>query len=274
MKSKIVICLLFVMLLYFPIEAQDYFELPLWSATEVIPDDEIPTIRVYHSEKPNGAVVIACPGGGYRYLEMNKEGYAFAPWFNERGITFVVLKYRLPAGNPQIPLADAKQAIRLVREHVKEWKIDPQRVGILGSSAGGHLASTLATHFDADTRPDFQILLYPVISMDTAYTHKGSFQELLGENPSREDISLYSNECQVTPQTPPAFIVLSDNDKTVASQNSVNYYLALNKNNVPSEMHIYPTGGHGWGMHKNFMYYNQWTQSLEQWLEDRLSNLK
>ena len=267
-KRKITsLFLAFITLISLSISAKDYFELPLWITKDSL-KKENSTIRVYIPESPNGITIIACPGGGYRYLEINKEGYAFAPWFNKRGITFVVLNYRLPSGNPEIPLEDAKQAIRLIRSHSKEWGINPDKVGIMGSSAGGHVASTLATHFDPATRPDFQILLYPAITMNNAYAHPGSLKELLGDEPTRELIKLYSNEYQVTSETPPAFIVLSDDDGIVSSPNSVNYYLALKKNKVPAEMHIYPTGGHGWGMSTNYKYYQQWTMSLEEWIKN------
>ncbi|WP_163318668.1 alpha/beta hydrolase [Dysgonomonas sp. 520] len=267
------ICIILFIFVNVSLSGQEYLEIPLYDTKRIV-DENTPSIRVYLSDKPNGMAVIACPGGGYKYLEMNKEGYSFAPWFNDRGITFIILKYRLPDGNPEIPLTDAKQAMRLVRLHAKDWSINPKKIGIMGSSAGGHVASTLATHFDNDTRPDFQILLYPVITMDEEFTHSGSFQQLLGENPAKEEIALYSNECQVKAETPPAFIVLSDNDNIVPSTNSIRYYQSLNNNKVPAEMHIYPTGGHGWGMYKNFTYYDQWTGSLNKWLEIRLSDKK
>lgn len=247
--------------------AQKYFEIPLYDSigTE---NNDAPSIRVYLPEKASECAVLACPGGGYRYLEMNKEGYAFAPWFLERNVAFIVLKYSLPKGDSERPLLDAKRAISIVREHAKEWNINPAKIGIMGSSAGGHIASTLATHFDSNTRPDFQILLYPVITMNREFTHLGSRDELLGENPCDSLVNLYSNELQVTSTTPPAFIALSDNDNIVPSRNSVEYYLALNKKQVSSEMHIYPTGGHGWGMHQDYKYYNQWTNALGVWMKN------
>lgn len=228
-----------------------------------------PTLTIFLPDNPNGKSVIICPGGGYGYLETNKEGAACASWFNEQGITVFVLKYRLPDGNPAVPITDAKQAIRLVRQNASRWKIDPDKVGIMGFSAGGHLASTLATHFDDETRPGFQILFYPVITMDEMFTHPGSRKNLIGKTPDKETVILYSNELQVTPRTPPAFIVLSHDDKIVPSPNSVNYYLSLQKNDIPAEMHIFPTGGHGWGFSDKFIYYSQWTVALQKWLEGR-----
>ena len=250
--------------------AQEYLEISLGGSI----DGSGVQIRVYLPENPNGGAVIVCPGGGYRFLEMDKEGYAYAPWFNERGIACIVLKYRLPDGKSGIPLIDAEQAIRLVRDYAKEWNINPGKVGIMGSSAGGHVASTLATHFAADTRPDFQILLYPVITMNPLLMHKGSSEELLGKRAKKELIKHYSNEKWVTEETPMAFIALSDDDNIVSSVNSIGYYLALKKHHVPCELHIYPTGGHGWGMNKNFLYYNQLTTSLELWLQNLLSSEK
>ena len=166
------------------------------------------------------------------------------------------------------PLSDAHQAIRLMREHANEWHI--QKVGIMGASAGGHLASTAATHYTAGTRPDFQILFYPVISMDLSNCHKGSRDNLLGKSPSEELVRLYSNELQVTGDTPPAFIMHSSDDGAVPVSNSVSYYLALVKNKVPASLHTYPIGGHGWGFRDSFTYKRQWTGELEKWLREIL----
>ncbi|MDR0832997.1 MAG: alpha/beta hydrolase [Candidatus Symbiothrix sp.] len=225
-----------------------------------------PTITVYPAAKPNGKAIIACPGGGYVRLAMNHEGHDMAPWLNQQGITLIVLKYRMPNGHPEVPLSDAEQAIRIVRQHAEEWQIDKNKVGIMGASAGGHLASTLATHYSGiETRPDFQILLYPVITMGGA-THSGSYNFLLGKDPSKELIDQYSNDLQVTENTPPAFITLSSDDKTVPPANSIGYYLALCKQHVPVALHAYPSGGHGWGFGDNFLYKRQWTEELEKWL--------
>lgn len=267
-NNKFLLLCVFFLMLASSLMSQKYFEIPLYDSINTDKDGD-PSIRVYLPEKPNGCAVIACPGGGYSYLEMNKEGYAFAPWFTRRGVTFIVLKYRLPKGNPEQPLQDAKRAISIVRERAKEWEVNLSKIGAMGSSAGGHLASTLATHFEEENRPCFQILLYPVITMNRDFTHIGSRNELLGENPSDNIIKLYSNELQVSSDTPPAFIALSDNDNIVPSKNSVEYYLALNRNKVSAEMHIYPRGGHGWGMHSDFFYYNQWTTALEIWMKNQ-----
>lgn len=225
-----------------------------------------PTLYVYPAKEPNGMAIIACPGGGYYGLATGHEGHDMAAWFNDLGITYSVLIYRMPNGNNEVPLSDAQQAIRIMREKAQEWKFS--KLGIMGSSAGGHLASTAATHFDEKTRPDLQILFYPVITMDKRYTHMGSRNNLLGNNPDEKLVELYCNEKQVTPQTPPAFIMHSSDDKTVPVENSVNYYMALVKNGVPASLHTYPIGGHGWGYRDSFTYKRQWTGELEKWLRE------
>lgn len=222
-----------------------------------------PVLYVYPANKPNGLAIIACPGGGYHTLATAHEGHDMAAWFNNLGITYSVLIYRMPNGNNEVPLSDAQQAIKTLRDKSGEWGI--KKIGIMGASAGGHLASTAATHFDTETRPDFQILFYPVITMGEK-THGGSRKNLLGENPSEELIEKYSNEKQVTPDTPPAFIMHSSDDKAVPVENSIGYYMGLVRNGVPASLHTYPTGGHGWGYRDSFPYKRQWTGELEKWL--------
>ena len=223
------------------------------------------TLTIYPAKNPNGQAIVACPGGGYAGIATTHEGHDMATWFNTQGITYAVLHYRMPYGKHEIPLSDAHQAIRYMRKNGEKWGI--KQLGIMGSSAGGHLASTAATHFDAETRPDFQILFYPVVTM-TDYTHQGSKDNLLGKNPSEELVKLYSNELQVTEQTPPAFIMHSSNDDAVPILNSINYYLALCKHGVWSSMHLYPIGGHGWGYNESFPYKAQWKNELEKWLRE------
>ena len=225
-----------------------------------------PTLTVYVAKNSNGKAIVACRGGGYVHLAMDHEGHDMAAWFNAQGITYAVLKYRMPNEHHEVPLSDALQAIRLVREHAEEWNIE--KVGIMGSSAGGHLASTAATHYTDDSRPDFQILFYPVISMDLSICHKGSRERLIGKTPTDELVQLYSNELQVSAQTPPAFIMHSSDDRVVPVENSLRYYQALVKNKVPASLHCYPTGGHGWGYNDNFKYKRQWTGELEKWLRE------
>ena len=238
---------------------------------EWVSDVTTPTLTVYPASHPNGMAIIMCPGGGYGGLAMKHEGHDMAPWFNTQGITYAVLKYRMPNGHHEVPLSDAEQAIRMVREHAAEWGVNPQRVGIMGASAGGHLAASLATLYSSDkTRPDFQILFYPVISMQKGVTHGGSRKNLIGENPSQELEQKYSLERQVSPRTPQAFIMLSSDDDAVPPINGIGYFLALRDHKVPASLHAYPTGGHGWGFRDNFTYKRQWTEELEKWLREGL----
>ena len=264
------------------VTAQQKIELSVWPEgapnTNGITEDETekranrptnvttPTLTVYVAKQPNGKAIIACPGGGYVHLAMDHEGHDMAAWFNAQGITYAVLKYRMPNEHHEVPLSDALQAIRILREHSDEWHI--KNIGIMGSSAGGHLASTAATHYTEDSRPDFQILFYPVISMDLDICHKGSRERLIGKNPTEELITLYSNELQVTQHTPPAFIMHSSDDRTVPVENSIRYYQALVKNKVHASLHCYPVGGHGWGYNDSFKYKRQWTDELEKWLRE------
>lgn len=229
-----------------------------------------PEIRVFlpDSLKATGRAVVACPGGGYSFVAMDHEGYAWAPYFNEKGIAYVVLKYRMPFGHKEVPQSDAQEAIRLVRAHAKEWHVNPNDVGIMGSSAGGHLASTVATLAPLPVRPDFQILFYPVISMDLHRTHQGSVYSLLGENPSEADKQAYSNERNVRRhRTPPAILLLSSDDTVVPSSNAVNYYTSLRNHHVPAALHIYPTGNHGWGFNSSFAHHEQMLTDLSAWLK-------
>ena len=216
---------------------------------------------------PSAAILI-CPGGGYGGLAINHEGHDYAKWLNEQGVAAIVLKYRMPKGYHQVPIGDAQQALRIIRENSTKWNINKNKVGISGFSAGGHLASTVATHFtDSLTRPDFAVLFYPVISSDSTIAHRGSFFNLLGKNPDKKLMKLYSNEMQVTPQTPPTLLFHSDDDKGVPAQNSIEFYLALKNNKVPAAMYIFPVGGHGWGMNANFRYHAQWKELMIQWLK-------
>jgi len=224
----------------------------------------MPSLLVYlpPKEKANGIAVIVCPGGGYGINAIKHEGTDVAEQLNKAGIAAFVLKYRLPDDkimkDKRIgPLQDAQQAIKTVRLRAKEWNIDPAKIGIAGFSAGGHLASTAGTHFqkavidnpeDISLRPDFMILLYPVISFQDDIGHKGSRTNLIGASPSKELIDLYSNELQVTLKTPPAFIVHAGDDNAVMVENSLRFYEALNKHGIPSELFIFPKGGHGFGL--------------------------
>ena len=240
-----------------------------------------PTLTRFNPLKANGMSVIICPGGGYGRLAFDHEGVEVAKAFNAMGITAFVLKYRLPnekmhVDRTTVPLQDAQQAIRLVRKNAEKWGLKADKVGIMGFSAGGHLAATAATHFTmkadptvSDTisvRPDFAILIYPVISMVDDTTHKGSRNNLLGEKPTVDKMQLYSNELQVTPQTPPTFLVHAGDDGSVPVGNSLRFYQACIKNKVPVEMHLYPKGGHGFGMN-NKTTDDKWFDRLGNWLK-------
>lgn len=231
-------------------------------------DIEQPSLRVFLPalELATGRAVVACPGGGYSGLAVNHEGYDWAPYFNKQGIALIVLKYRMPKGDRTLPISDAEAAMKMVRDSADVWNLNPNDIGIMGSSAGGHLASTIATHAPEALRPNFQILFYPVITMDKSFTHMGSHDNLLGKDASADLEKEFSNEKQVTKETPRAFIVYSDDDKVVPPANGVNYYLALNKKGVPSVLHIYPTGGHGWGIREDFLYKSEMQNELTSWL--------
>lgn len=233
-----------------------------------------PTIEVYlpSSEYNTGKAVVICPGGAYALLAYDKEGTDVAKFLNGQGIAGIVLKYRLPNSKSNIvshetPLMDAQQAMHLVRENASQWNIDPANVGIMGFSAGGHLASTLGTHFDQSSRPDFMILIYPVITFKEPLTHTGSRDNLLGKNQDQKLVDYYSNELQVKENTPPTFLVHSMDDKTVPVENSLQFYKALKDKNIPSEMHLYPYGGHGYALALNRGQLEGWKERLIEWLE-------
>lgn len=229
------------------------------------------TVYLPDAKKATGRAVVCCPGGGYSHLAMDHEGHQWATFFNNQGIALVVLKYRMPHGNPMIPISDAEEAMKTVRRHAVEWHIDRNNVGIMGFSAGGHLASTIATHSTGDAAPNFQILFYPVITMDLGFTHKGSHDNFLGEGHSKKELrkleTVYSNDLQVNRTTPRAFLALSDDDKAVPAANGFGYYQQLYKHDVPASIHIYPTGGHGWGYRESFAYHYQMVFELKGWLE-------
>ena len=236
-------------------------------------------ITVHRPAQPNGTAVIICPGGGYQGLVMGAEGHGIARWLNQHGITGIVLEYRLPHGRPFVPLWDAQRAIRLARANAKEWNLNPQRIGIIGFSAGGHLAATAATHFDAGNpaaadpveklscRPDFALLIYPVITLGEK-THAGTKTNLLGPNPTAALVELFSNEKQVTAQTAPTFLAHAKDDGLVPVVNSQMFYEALQAHKVPAQLLELPSGGHGLNGYKGPMWDAWQTQSL-QWLADQ-----
>lgn len=242
-----------------------------------------PTLEVFLPkgiyDNPSAAVLI-CPGGGYSHLAIDKEGYNLAKWFNSIGIAAMVLKYRLPnqgmADKKIGPLQDAQHAIRFIRSNAKNWNVDPEKVGVMGFSAGGHLAASLSTMYDKSTyknelsslsaKPDFSILIYPVISMEDSFTHKGSQENLLGKKASKSLKRSFSSNSLVDAQTPPTFLVHATDDKAVVVDNSLLYYRALKENDVSVEMHIYKDGGHGFGM-GNTTANKQWPRTLKSWLK-------
>ncbi|MDX1940203.1 MAG: alpha/beta hydrolase [Saprospiraceae bacterium] len=248
---------------------------------------QTPDIAVFLPSKANatGQAVVICPGGGYWILAYDWEGTDIAKWLNSKGIAAIVLKYRLPVSKNNItphlsPLMDAQRAMRLTRHHAKEWNIDTSKVGIMGFSAGGHLASTVGTHFDYgnsnatdpvekwSSRPDFMILMYPVITFSqTVNAHIGSRNALLGQNPDPTLIEYYSNELQVKADTPPTILIHAGDDKAVPVENSLLFYQALKNNNIPAELHIYPFGGHGFSLAINKGYLETWTERCVDWLK-------
>jgi acetyl esterase/lipase len=248
----------------------------LWGNDRVpgaLGDEDIdkPTLTIYLPKTnaiPTGVVV--CPGGGYRTLAMDHEGEQIARWLNSVGIAAFVLKYRLgPRYHHPAMIDDAHQAIHIVRTRAQEFGIAPDRIGIWGFSAGGHLASTAATHYTPETRPDFAILTYPVISLNTKYVHKGSLKNLLGDEPDSKLVDSLSNETQVTKDTPPTFLVHANDDATVPPENSILFYMAIRDAGVPAEMHIYARGGHGFGLGSTDAALSSWPSRLADWLRIR-----
>ncbi|MGE5295604.1 MAG: alpha/beta hydrolase [Solirubrobacterales bacterium] len=245
-----------------------------------------PTLTIYlpPADKANGAAVVICPGGGYGHLAMDHEGHQIGQWLNSFGVAGFIVSYRHSRsgagyGHPA-PIQDAQRAIQTVRSRAKEWGVDPNRIGILGFSAGGHLASTAATHFNesfveprdaidrVSRRPDFAVLVYPVITFTDPFTHAGSRSNLLGPNPEPAMIEKFSNEKQVTPQTPPTFLFHTWEDTAVPAENSILFYLALRQAKVPAEMHVFLKSQHGIGLGKNSGAASAWPGLCQKWMEE------
>jgi len=299
--KKLLICLLLTSVLA-PLVAQNQI-LPLWQGDppnyretgEVTIWDTADIVRVRNVQKPDiavflpskknasGEAVVICPGGGYGILAYDWEGSDIARWLNSRGIAAFVLKYRLPGSKSNVvphksPLMDAQRAMRIVRSNAAVWNIDPGKIGIMGFSAGGHLASTLSTHYDAgdsfnpdpveqvSCKPDFSVLVYPVISFTEDFQHSGSRINLLGEDADEELVKYYSSELQVNEDTPPAILIHSDDDKGVPVENSIAYYKALRANKVSSELHIYPYGGHGYSLAIGKGHLATWPDRVIEWI--------
>ena len=251
--------------------AQRAFDVNLWDAKTPnkngLQDTAYIKVFLPDAKRATGRAVVICPGGGYARLAMDHEGTQWAPFFNNMGIATIVLHYRMPNGNAKVPISDAEEALRTVRRNAKNWHINASDIGIMGFSAGGHLASTIATQSKGDAKPNFQILFYPVITMMQGYTHQGSHDNLLGYNASKKDEQKYCSDLQVTRVTPRACLLLSDDDHAVLPINSVNYYAELYRHDVPASIYVYPTGGHGWGMNTSFAYHSEMLLNLKGWLE-------
>lgn len=264
--------------------SQEFVEIPVWpggaaesngiTEPETEKDGRISNIstasmKIFPADKSKntGIAILICPGGGYRIEAADHEGCLFASWYAAQGITAVVLKYRLPNKHHAIPLKDAQEAMRILRKEAGKWGINLQKIGISGFSAGGHLASTLLTHFDESCRPDFGVLFYPVISMKDSITHQGSRNNLIGEKDNRDLLRLYSSEEQVKKDTPPTLLLLSDDDETIVPENSTLFYNALKANKIPATMYIFPEGKHGWGFNKTFKYHEEMKRLLLDWID-------
>ena len=245
-------------------------------------EEDKPTLAIYLPERPIGTAVVVCPGGGYRNLAMDHEGGQIARWYNSLGIAAFVLKYRLgPKYNHPVQISDVQRAIRIVRQGAWRYGVRPDRIGVMGFSAGGHLASTAATHFDAgdadaedpidrvSSRPDYAVLCYPVISLTTEYTHQGSKRNLLGDNPDAALAESLSNEKQITAETPPTFLWHTTEDAAVPPENSLLFYLGLRKAGVPGELHIFERGRHGMGLAWGDRVLGAWPDLLANWLYSR-----
>lgn len=295
MRSYQPLLLFFIMILPFSLSAQ--VPLPLYEGAapytlKLLDKDQIgeggrvtqvavPELIVYHPDqaKANKMAILICPGGGYGLLAIEHEGHDIAKWYSQRGYVAAVLKYRLPQeelvdNSWEVPLKDAQEGIKMLRKNAEKWNIDPDKVGVLGFSAGGHLASSVSVHGEEarggmlSTRPDFSILVYPVISMDPAITHQGSRKNLLGEKLDTEWEEFYSNEKQVTKATPPAFLAHSWDDKAVPAENSIRYAKALNEQGTKVELHLFEKGGHGYGMGNEANHGNAagWIEMSDQWI--------
>lgn len=243
----------------------------------------VPTLTIYAPavDRPNGTAVIVCPGGGYSYVSNEREGVQYANWLSTLGITSFVLKYRMAEFGHPAPLQDVLRAVRIVRSRATEFKINPDRIGVMGSSAGGHLTASAGTLFNhaagktsapldaVSARPDFLILMYPVITMKDPFAHAGSRKSLLGAHPSAELLQLMSLEDQVTPATPPTLLIHTQEDRTVPVENSIAFYQALTRAKVPAEMYLFEHGGHGIGMRDGLGTASNWPKRAEEWLRTR-----
>ena len=246
--------------------AQNVEQSKLWPDKQNANEAEIYIYHPKESDKVAPAVLI-CPGGGYSGLAMDREGHDMAKWYASNGFVAVVLKYRMPKGVHTVPLEDAEKAISVLRENADKWNLDKSKVGVVGSSEGGHLAASLSTLAKDINRPDFAILYYPVISFDNKMAHQGSKKNLLGKNIDNEKlIDYYSLNKQVDDKTPKTLLLLSYDDRVVPPMNSILYYIALNEHHIPASLHMFPNGGHGWGIRYDFAYYQEVKDLILKWL--------
>lgn len=301
---KTIISLLFLMITISPVAISQSFTVKLWpegAPGEIIDETYIENVTISDGritrcervkttdltvflpprEKSTGTAVLICPGGGYAALAFDHEGNAIARWLNDNGIAGIILKYRLPSDRIMQdksvgPLQDAQEAMRIIRRNAKEWNIDPAKIGVIGFSAGGHLASTLSTHFaekvydikdKTSARPDFSLLIYPVISFDTTFTHMGSRNNLIGMDPGESLVIRFSNDLQITEETPPAFLVHSADDRAVPALNTISYFNGLQKQGINSEMHVFQKGGHGYGLATGRGTESLWPELCINWLK-------
>lgn len=265
------ICVALLAVMMLPCGAQRVFDVNLWQGAAPHPtgyDGDTARLRVFlpASSDATGRAVVICPGGAYETLAMASEGYDWAAFLNGMGIAAIVLKYRMPHGVPQAPLSDVEQALRLVRANAAAWSIDAADVGVMGFSTGGHLASLAAVKCKGDARPDFQILFYPVITMLSGYAHELSHDNLLGRKAKKKTEQEYCSDMHVSRLTPPACIILCDDDDTVLPVNGVNYYTELYRHDVPASLFVFPRGGHGFGMKGSFDYHVEMMLALRAWL--------
>lgn len=271
MKKTNLILSLLMFFVSLPVLAQRSFDVNLWQVKAPnrngLQDTAYIKVFLPDEKRATGRAVVICPGGGYAHLAMGHEGTDWAPFFNNMGIAAIVLHYRMPNGNPKVPVSDAEEAMRTVRRNAHSWHINADNVGIMGFSAGGHLASTVATQSKGDAKADFQILFYPVITMMQGYAHQGSHDNLLGSGTHKKDEQKYSSDLQVSRTTPRACILLSDDDHAVMPVNGVNYYTEMFRHDAPASLHVYPSGGHGWGMNTSFRYHVEMLMDLKAWLE-------
>ena len=227
-------------------------------------------LYIYHADKSKatGQAVVICPGGGYAKLSMDQEGYMMAQWLAKNGISAFVLEYRLPNAHKEVPLEDAVEAIRIVRKKAKKWNIDPTKVGVMGFSAGGHLAASVSNIPPVEDRPNFSILFYPVVIGNQYTTHVGSFRNLLGKGFAQAEANEFSMEKLASKDTPPTILLLSDDDATVPAAGAAIYYAALRYHGVRAAMYIFPEGKHGWGNYDHFSYQKEWQHLLLRWMKE------